>query len=464
MRKSIALVLAFAACSACEYSLHVADIRPDTARPDGGSLASTPVAGDDVTLFATGTQVLDSSVLFADLDEDGLDDIVIADRGNSDAYGTPFRGGGLYIVYGRAARIGPRFDLDAGAAHIIGPTHEAGGDGLIPVRGDFDGDGHPDLAIAVGGEGGPGTLHVLYGAGTRLSGTMFIENVATTLTGPDFFGETLGNVGDLDHDGCDELAVGGANIGAMVLRGSRVRWTSATAATVFSGTSYAMAQSAGDLDADGELDVIVTHEDGNIGVFYGPIALSGTHAAPDATLALGGGGYWPGILAGVDLDQDGYADIAAPDLDGSVGAVTIFLGGPRQMVGTYVSGDAPLRLIAEPSTGGMLSISAGDADGDGHRDLLVGVPGTASGDVPVGRAYRIPGPIVGGELAHAPVVWSGAQLTPPWGPDGERLGNAVAQDGDFDGDGLADAIIAAPTSAVGAQGEHVVYLSYGRAS
>lgn len=478
MRTSILAVVALlAATSACDYAVHVADLRPDVGRADAGTLSETPMQGSEVVLFVEGTQILGEWLAYVDLDGDGMDDIVIPDRQSTDM---PSRGGGLYVMYGRPLRLGGRVDLATEAVHVVGPAHAAYGNGVIPVRGDFDGDGREDLAVAVGyGDATSGTVHLIWGSTARLSGEPFIEDVATTLAGlPYFEGTSLASLGDLDGDGCDELSIGGESAGVLVVRGSSTRWASAPAqiATRFVTAAPGVVdgvRAADDLDGDGARDVIAVDQAGHFAIFYGPIALTGVHALEDAAATIEVSLNGPLIAVAADLDGDGIHDIAiadphggAPALDPHVLAaqVDVFLGTGRRFVGTYLADDAALRLSTGPDDANGVSISAGDANGDGRVDLLVGVPGFDGDGVPaLGDAYLVSGPIVGGLLAHAAVHWPGHALPDfaPGVPVSELLGTAVALDGDFDGDGLADALISAPTNDIGARGEHRAYLSYG---
>ena len=146
----------------------------------------------------------------------------------------------------------------------------------------------------------------------------------------------------------------------------------------------------------------------------------------------------------VDVNGDGFADvlIGAPDARNkaasSTGQVQIFLGSAAGLAQTPVTLDLPSGNTTSFPDFGFSVASAGDVNGDGFADVIIGTPGGSG--VGAGSAYLYLGSADG--LSSAPVLLSG----PPY------YGSVVTSAGDVNGDGYADVIVAGP------QGGADVYL------
>ncbi|HEY9013536.1 MAG TPA: integrin alpha, partial [Gemmatimonadales bacterium] len=173
-----------------------------------------------------------------------------------------------------------------------------------------------------------------------------VADVTLTGTAPnDFFGYTVSGAGDVDGDGYDDVIVG------------------------------AYANDAGGPDA------------GRAYVYYGgPMA----DAAADMTLT----GTASGDLFGVsvsgarDVNGDGYGDVivgaSANDTGGpNAGRAYVYYGGP----GADVVADLALTGAAAGDLFGNSVSGAGDVNGDGYPDVIVGANADDAGGLDVGRAY-----------------------------------------------------------------------------
>jgi len=139
---------------------------------------------------------------------------------------------------------------------------------------------------------------------------------------------------------------------------------------------------------------------------------------------------------------------------GSVALTTVLLVAPGLLLASSPSWTAQGDQ-AEAQFGWAVAI-AGDVNGDGYDDVIVGAPYHDNGQTDEGRAY----------VYHGSV--SGLSSTPAWTAEGDQegalFGWSVSSAGDVNGDGYADVIIGAPYFDNGETDEGRAYLFYGSAS
>ncbi|MCK6526167.1 integrin alpha [Myxococcota bacterium] len=175
----------------------------------------------------------------------------------------------------------------------------------------------------------------------------------------------------------------------------------------------------------------------------------------DALLLGGAAGDEAGAsLAVGDFDGDGQPDVAvgAPGAAGGLGRIYLVMG-------AFGAGDFPLAsavAIEGTSAGSAFgaALGAGDLDGDGTDDLVVGAPGAGAG-----AAYVFLGGAWGGisDDSQADVALLGSPS------DGAGVGGAVAVVPDVDGDGVADLLVGSPGYGAG-DGRVALFLGRSAAS
>lgn len=192
------------------------------------------------------------------------------------------------------------------------------------------------------------------------------------------------------------------------------------------GFGWAVSEVA-DVDGDGVMEALVSapfNDEGGdkAGAIYlysgaGGALLFAAKGEPGDNL-----GY--GIADAGDVDDDGVPDLIA----GAPG-----VGGGRALVYSGADGSLLLTLASEAdgASFGAAVAAAGDVDGDGHGDLLVGAPSDASAGADAGRVHLFAG-------------IDGATIWIRDGAAGSMLGAGTAPLGDVDDDGVPDLVVGAP--------------------
>ena len=267
---------------------------------------------------------------------------------------------------------------------------------------------------------------------------------------PDFMmGTAVAPLGDLDGDGCTDLALGGRGVwpnssatcavesGQTLLQMGKLKLPALPDVSQF-GSAL---DGPGDVDGDGVPDVLVGAPGGVLCSFpLGCFGSSrGTASLNSGTSFLSVQG-WQGAnendrlgaaVAGLgDVDGDGFPDLAigAPQRNDTAasgaGYVQVVSGATGVVLNTWFG--------AQPGDGFGWSVAGpGDTDGDGVRDVLIGAP-WAKGDAPASGwagLYR-------GNDGTLLESWNGKATD-------DRFGQ-VAAGQDVDGNGLPDLLIGAP--------------------
>ena len=395
-------------------------------------------------------------------------------------------------------------------------TIEAGS--AVAALGDVNGDGLDDIVVGASqdheGSYAAGAAYVIYGT-TQAPQTVQLADIAAGRGGFKILGETVydaagtsvAGAGDVNGDGYADIIVGAPNHSASVdfadytgaayvILGSAGRTSSLDLQSMVMGTdgfkltgeeTYQLAgyavSAAGDFNQDGYDDFVVGAYGGYENGFYkGAAYLVYGTGNPVSTVDLEQLNYCLGgfkVIGAAEFDEAGYSVAAAGDVNGD-GLDDFLIGAPfdapyygmvdgamsgRAYV-VYGRGDVPydvnlanmtlgtdggrydigLRIIGEADFDrvGVSVSSAGDINGDGLSDILVGAPANSETGDYAGAAYVIfgmtdrTGDILLSDIAAGK---GGFKLTGE--AAGDNAASTVSAAGDVNGDGIDDLIVGA---------------------
>ncbi|HEX8318413.1 cadherin-like domain-containing protein, partial [Longimicrobium sp.] len=468
-----------------------------------------------------------------DVNGDGFDDLIIGANG-ADANGISYAGQS-YVVFGSNSGFGASLNLstlngsNGFAINGIAQLDQSGGS--VSSAGDVNGDGIDDLIIGAttaspNGIRLAGQSYVVFGSNSAWNASLNLS----TLNGSNGFaingiaayddsGRSVSSAGDVNGDGFDDLIIGarlaspdgireagqsyvvfGSNSGfdagldLSTLNGSNGFAINGIAAFDLSGISV---NSAGDVNGDGLDDLIIGayHADGNgissAGQSYVVFGSnSGFGAGLDLSTLNGSNGFaingiaasdysgWSVSSAG-DVNGDGFDDLiigargASPNGISQAGQSYVVFGsnsgfGAGLDLSTLNGSNGfAINGIAAYDRSGYSVSSAGDLNGDGFDDLIIGASGASRNGIDgAGQSYVVFGSNSG--------FGAGLNLEELNGSNGFAINGIAADDlsgwsvssaGDVNGDGFDDLIIGAfraDPNGINAAGQS--YVLFGRAS
>ncbi|HLP32363.1 MAG TPA: FG-GAP-like repeat-containing protein, partial [Bacteroidia bacterium] len=350
----------------------------------------------------------------------------------------------------------------------------------VSSAGDVNGDGYSDIIIGVvkydNSQTDEGAAFIYHGSATGISSsatTVLESNVSGA-----YFGKSVSFTGDIDGDGYSDVIVGAPNYangqtdeGAFFIfngtaSGVNTSYTRMVESDQTNGMLGISVSFSGDVNGDDYSDVVVgfygyTNGQTNEGAFMiyhgdasGISASSSTFVESNQASAFLGNS----VACAGDVNGDGYSDviIGALEYDNGQtdeGAFFVYHGKASGLSTTAAlmveSNQASARM-------GQSVASTGDVNGDGYSDVVVGIPFYTNGQSNEGATMIYHGSSIG--IGGSPIITLESNLA------GARMGTSVSSAGDVNGDGYADVIIGVPFYANGQTDEGVAYVFHGGAS
>lgn len=343
----------------------------------GGRTATFTQDTSGIADAAESNDEFGSALAAGDFNHDGRDDLLIGvPREDIDGYSNA---GVVHVLYGTSTGLSAtNSQLWYQNENLDGSADDDDRFGQALAAGDFDNDGYDDAAIGVPGDlsNSAGAVNILYGSSARLTSDgnhrlyRDIAGMEEDSDAGDEFGSALA-AGDFNGDGADDLAIG-----------------------AYGDTLPNPDPGSGSGLADYWFEYA-----GSVSVVYGVenVGLSVTDAAGNATDE-----FWSQNSTGIndcaaepadwfgyaltvgDFDSDGYDDLAIGvpgEAIGSVaaaGMVNVIYG---RGDGLHYSGSQNWHQDTTNVAGAAQAddifgwaLAAADFDGDGHDDLVAGVP------------------------------------------------------------------------------------------
>jgi hypothetical protein len=398
---------------------------------------------------------------------------------NGDGYSDITAGAPFYNGYGRVYTFyGSALGLPATANWIVdSDLSDSEFGGAVSTAGDVNGDGFSDLIIGAclydNPENKEGRAFLYLGSPSGLSSSpswMIESNQAGAE-----FGVSVSTAGDVNGDGFSDVIVGsfyfnGGQVHegkAFVYHGSPsglsvpVSWTEDGDQSA--GQFGISVSTAGDVNGDGYSDVIIgancydngETDEGRAYVYLGSSAGLLTSPSWFAESNQAFSYYGSRVSTAGDVNGDGYSDVMASAIkfdngENDEGKVYLYYGSSS---GLSATPNWTSESNNENAWFGYQLKTAGDVNGDGYSDVIIGAEQFSNGETGEGKAFVYYGSA------------SGLSQQPNWTYEGNQalgsLGYGVSSAGDVNGDGYSDVLVSAYAYDNGQSDEGIVYLFYG---
>jgi hypothetical protein len=434
-----------------------------------------------------------------DVNGDGYDDILISSYGDDDGGNSA---GQTYLIFGKASGWSMDTDLSNADASFWGEDPFDNSGRPLAGAGDVNGDGYDDILIGVPSDDDGGSVagqtYLILGKASGWSMDTDLSNADASFWGQgsgDSSGCSVAGAGDVNGDGYDDILIGaranddwGSYSGqTYLILGKASGWSMDTNLSIVdasffgedagdqSGSSVA---GAGDVNGDGFDDILIGapfEDDG--GSFAGQTYLilgKASGWAMDTNLSNANASFWgedaddrsgSSIAGAGDVNYDGYDDILIgawwnDDGGTDAGQTYLILGKASGWTMDMDLSNADASFWGEDADdwSGVEVAGAGDINGDGYDDILIGASGDEDGGgIFAGQAYLIIGKSSGWamdtDLSNADTSFIGEE-------GGDFAGSSVAGAGDVNGDGYDDILIGARQNDDGGSDAGQTYLVF----
>ncbi|MFC1654166.1 integrin alpha [Myxococcota bacterium] len=410
-------------------------------------------SGDDQQGAAYGVSVSSAG----DVNGDGFDDVIVG----ASSFSTTNLSAGkayLYLGYTTGLSITPVWTSS-------GDDQQSAGYGFsVSSAGDVDNDGFDDFIVGAFGYDKTGTnegkAYLYLGSDTGLSTTPVWTSSGDDREGS-IYGRSVSSAGDINGDGFDDIIVGAPYydatnsmagkaylyLGSDTGLSTTPAWTSSGDDKTLAFYGYSVS-SAGDVNGDGFDEIVIgsylydtTNDDaGKAYLYHG--SDTGLSATPD-WVSYGdnefNAGYGYSVSSAGDVNGDGFDDVIVGaynyDTTNNAAGKAYLYPGSDTGLSTIPAWSSSGDDNADSNFGYSVS-SAGDVNGDGFDDVIVGASSYDTTNTNAGKAYLYLGSDTG--LSTTPSwISSGDDQASAW------YGSSVSSAGDVNGDGFDDCIVGA---------------------
>jgi len=373
-----------------------------------------------------------------DVNGDGFDDLIIGAPGiNANGINLPRQS---YVVFGSNSGFGASFNLSelngSNGFAINGiPASDRSGDS-VSSAGDVNGDGFDDVIIGAryADPNGisSGQSYVVFGSNSGFGASFNLSELNGSngfaingIRGYDYSGRSVSSAGDVNGDGFDDLIIGAIGADPNGIRSA--------------GQSY-----------------VVFGSNSGFGASVNLSALNGSNGfAINGIAANDGSGY--SVSSAGDVNGDGFDDLiigargATPNGISYAGQSYVVFGSNSGFGASFNlsalngSNGFAINGIAASDRSGFSVSSAGDVNGDGFDDLIIGANGASPNGIPgAGQSYVVFGSNSGFGASFNLSALNGSNGFAINGiAADDRSGFSVSSAGDVNGDGFDDLIIGA---------------------